>query len=83
MLHYQRRKRAVICLHCSTQQSDLVLQSCDVLRLRVQKCLETVEPVSFGAGGVGDGYDPRGHGTGTISIRGSAPISIRGSAHAV
>eukprot|EP00964_Phaeocystis_antarctica_P117328 scaffold81152_cov80-Phaeocystis_antarctica.AAC.3 len=49
LLRYRRSGRAGICLHCSTQQSDLILQLCNLVRLRIelcaQECLETVEPV--------------------------------------
>ena len=79
LLRYRRGGRTAIYLHCRTQQSDLILQFCDLLRLRVElcalrvelialrvqlcalECLETVEPVGPGAGGVGDDQGPRGH----------------------
>lgn len=71
VLRYRRGGRTAIDLHCRTQQSDLILQFCDLLRLRVelcalrvqlcaQECLETVDPVGFGAAGVGHAQGPRG-----------------------
>ena len=50
LLRYRRSGRAGMCLDCSAQQSDLILQFCNLVRLRVELCaqetdLETVEPV--------------------------------------
>eukprot|EP00964_Phaeocystis_antarctica_P034228 scaffold19443_cov66-Phaeocystis_antarctica.AAC.2 len=43
LLRYRRGGRTGIYLHCRTQQSHLILQFCDLLRLRVELCALRVE----------------------------------------
>eukprot|EP00964_Phaeocystis_antarctica_P124697 scaffold88341_cov69-Phaeocystis_antarctica.AAC.3 len=47
LLRYRRGGRTGIYLRCRTQQSDLILQFCDLLRLRVELCALRVELIAL------------------------------------